>query len=521
MHQQQPVGFARSMSSGRSNRAIAGSVFHRKSFVLFHAFICLSIAFAGSLIPRNGEAGVAYGLCVALTAMMAWSMWSWWWMTRALFDPYGMFMTSLFLFSAGQALLEVVGLNANGMLGGRFDDEALVGALYMVLVGVSFNHLGALLAVRHRTPSPPVDWSTTDGFALRTVGWVLLAVSIAPSTLLLVDQSGVALSGGYGALYQREISTGFAAGPQVLALFVVPAALFLLAGAAGRRREKVTAIIVIALHTFGQLFLGYRSTAIMPACAFLWLWNQCEGKIKPAWIAAAALFTMVVVVPISRETRALEGLERIKLETLVASYKSLENPIVSSISEMGGSLGTVAYTYTLVPASRAFDYGVGYAYATLTVLPNFFWGVHPTIAHGTASEWLVWTVNPYGASRQNGIGYSCIAEAYLNFGWLGVPIVMGLVGFGIAALTSWGAKGNRTHVAMVAVLTAFVLRFPRDESASLVRAVVWYSWLPAAIAVLIARAGRAHGVATRRGQNQSIGTGPAATISASGRFGVR
>ena len=50
---------------------------------------------------------------------------------------------------------------------------------------------------------------------------------------------------------------------------------------------------------------------------------------------------------------------------------------------------------------------------------------------------------------------------------------MGLVGFGIAALTSWGARGNRTHVAMVAVLTAFVLRFPRDESASLVRAVVW------------------------------------------------
>ena len=51
----------------------------------------------------------------------------------------------------------------------------------------------------------------------------------------------------------------------MLALFVVPAALFLLGGAAGRRREKVTATVVIALHTFGQLFLGYRSTAIMPA----------------------------------------------------------------------------------------------------------------------------------------------------------------------------------------------------------------------------------------------------------------
>jgi oligosaccharide repeat unit polymerase len=357
--------------------------------------------------------------------------------------------------------------------------------------------------------------------ALRSVGWALLAISIVPSALGLVEQGGIVLAGGYGALYQREVTTGFAAGPQVLALFVVPAALFLLAGAAGRRREKVTAAVVIAFHTLSQLFLGYRSTAIMPACAFLWLWNQCEGKIKPAWIATAALFVIVVVVPISRETRALEGAERIKLETLIASYKSLDNPVVSSISEMGGSLGTIAYTYTLVPAERAFDYGIGYAYAALTVLPNFFWTLHPTIAHGRASEWLVATVDPYAASRQGGLGFSCIAEAYLNFGWFGVPIVMGLVGFGIAALTSWGVKGNRTHVAMVAVLTAFVLRFPRDESASLVRAVVWYSWLPSVIAITIARGGRWHGVATREGRHQSIATDPAATVLAARRFGVR
>jgi oligosaccharide repeat unit polymerase len=509
------------MRIGRTSRTTTGTAFHRSGLVLFHAFICFSIVFAGLLFEIRADSGVVYDLCLALTVMLAWSMWSWWWTTRTLFDPYGMFMTSLFLFSSGQALLEVAGLNAQGMLGGRFDNETLVATLYMVLVGVSFTHLGALLAVKNRTTSPPAKWSTADALALRTVGWALLAVSIAPSALLLVDRGGVVLSGGYAALYQRVVSTGFAAGPEVLALFIVPAALFLLAGAAGRRREKVTATIVIAFHTFGQLFLGYRSTAIMPACAFLWLWNQCERKIKPAWIAVAALFTMVVVAPISRETRALEGLERIKLETLITSYKSLENPVVSSISEMGGSLGTVAYTYTLVPAARAFDYGVGYAYAFLTVLPNFFWGLHPTIAHGKASEWLVATVDPYAASHQGGLGYSCIAEAYLNFGWVGVPIVMGLVGFGIAALTSWGAKGNRTHVAMVAVLTAFVLRFPRDESASLVRAVVWYSWLPAAIAVLIARGGRWHGVATRRGLNQSTATGPAATISASGRFGAR
>ena len=149
----------------------------------------------------------------------------------------------------------------------------------------------------------------------------------------------------------------------MLALFVVPAALFLLAGAAGRRREKVTATVVIALHTFGQLFLGYRSTAIMPACAFLWLWSQCEGKIKPAWIAAAALFTMVVVVPISRETRALEGLERIKLETLVPRTNRSRIRSSRRSAKWAARLERSRTRTRFVPAARAFDYGVGYAYA--------------------------------------------------------------------------------------------------------------------------------------------------------------
>jgi oligosaccharide repeat unit polymerase len=296
------------------------------------------------------------------------------------------------------------------------------------------------------------------------------------------------------SLYQREASFGVAAGPQVLAWFLVPAAIFLLAGAEGRRREKVTAVLVICGHTVMQMFLGFRSTAIMPACAFGWLWDRLEWRLKRGWVIGVGLLCVLVILPVSRNTRELAGVERISPATLIDSFTSLDNPIVSTVSEMGGSAATVAYTYVLVPSSRAFDNGVSYAYAMLTVFPNLFWPVHPTISHGTASDWLIWTVDPVVAARHSGLGYSCIAEAYLNFGWTGVVIVMSIVGFGAGKLGIAGRQEDRGRLALVAAFTAFALRFPRDESASLVRAFVWYSFLPYISARLVSRLGKSEHV---------------------------
>ena len=132
---------------------------------------------------------------------------------------------------------------------------------------------------------------------------------------------------------------------------------------------------------------------------------------------------------------------------------------------------------------------MSYAYALLTVLPNLFWAIHPSIAHGTASAWLIWTVNPYTASQHGALGYSCIAEAYLNFGWTGVVIIMSLVGFSAGKLGIAGLQADRGHLALVAAFTAFALKAPRDESESLIRAFAWYSLLPFLTACLFSRLG--------------------------------
>jgi oligosaccharide repeat unit polymerase len=478
----------------RSSRAIA----------IAHLLACLVIGIIAVAFSRVATDSSIYALSLGLTAMLVWSLGSWWYVTGTVFDPYGMFISALFLFNAGQALLEVAGLNNEGLLSGRFDDDVLSATLYIVLLGLCFGHLGALTAAS-RSKATSVQESSTSGQALRATGWILLGISIVPTVTLLWDAASSVFAGGYMALYQRNAGTGIAAGPQVVSTFLVPAALFLLAGAKGAQRERLTAAAVIGCYTTIQFVLGYRSTAIMPVCAFVWLWDRCESRIRTRYLLGAATIATMVVLPISRETRMLVGHERLSFTTLVSSYVTIENPFVSTVSEMGGSMATVAYTYILVPSTRAFDHGIGYAYAALTVLPNLFWDIHPTISHGTASDWLIWSVDPASAAKQIGLGYSCIAEAYLNYGWVGVPIVMFVLGFSVAGLTAWG-RHDRARMAMVAAFTAFALRFPRDEAASLVRAFVWYSWLPYMCATVMGGLGSRRSLVVAAGSNLAFAT---------------
>lgn len=146
---------------------------------------------------------------------------------------------------------------------------------------------------------------------------------------------------------------------------------------------------------------------------------------------------------------------------------------------MGGSMQTVTYTIELVPGTRAYDMGDSYYYAALTAVPNLFWRVNPGVARGLLSDWLIREVDPYTASVGGGLGYSFIAEAYLNFGWWGVPLVLGLIGLLFGGLVLWaGRSGDIARLATVASFASFFLFFARGEAALVVRGLVWYAILP-------------------------------------------
>jgi oligosaccharide repeat unit polymerase len=449
------------------------------------------LVLGGLVVPSLDldAASLVYPLCCLILAHGVWSVLSWARITRSWFDCYNLFLIAATLFNAGQACLEVFGLNQESMLGGQFSPVTLDRTLYVVLLGLAAMHLGAVVAaVRapRRVESTQVDLDAVR-VSLRTVGWILLLVSLPFTALVIREELAVVASGGYFALYQQQAATGLNAGHLVLSICLIPGTLFLLAGASRNPWQRLVAVGVIGGYAAIQFYLGVRHEAAILAVEAAWVWHRLVRPIRPALLLGAAAVLIAVVFPLVGAVRNTSGKDRSSFEYLTQNFKTIDNPLVASISEMGGSMETVAHTLNFVPAERDYEMGVGYAYAVSTLFPNLFWKIHPAMEHELPSSWLTWQVDPYTASQGGGLGFSFIAEAYFNFGYIGVPVVLFGCGYFLSKLARWSRGVRPDRVALVATAACFAIFLVRAELAVVLRGVIWYSIGPYLATVWLTR----------------------------------
>ena len=485
--------------SALASRARESARWHRRRLhhLLVHSLLSAGILVAVVAARHGGfrPADLLYPASSALTLTAVWMYWSSYRLGSRGLLPYVIFGSALLSFHGGQAFLAVIGLGSFDLLDNLVSPEHVIAAISLSALGLLGFHFGALVAVRAPaavpTPCPPGRRK-----AARVVGWGLLALSAAPALVSASSVLRAVVEGGYSELYRRGATTGWLAAPQVLATFLIPGFLFLLAGSRERSLSRAGSVVVAAGFIALQFWVGLRSAAVPPLVAIIWLWHEAVRRFRFRQMTALVVGALLLVLafPVIAGLRNLTGVDRVSGATIREAYQATENPFAASLHEMGGTLLTVAYTESLVPSERSYDMGESYVYALLTLMPNFFWDLHPAIAHGTASDWLVWRVDPIQAARGGGLGYSCIGEAYLNFGWFGPPLVMALLGFGFVRLGEWGTSStDPTRAAVVAVILAVTLRFARDESASVIRSVAWGALLPYAMTWIRPRASRPTG----------------------------
>ncbi len=227
----------------------------------------------------------------------------------------------------------------------------------------------------------------------------------------------------------------------------------------------------------------------MSCVAVAWVFDGIR-RIPRSLICLCAIGALLVF-PLIRETRNTSGRDRLSWESQLESASNLESPISSCISEMGHSLTTVTHTMALVPDIRPFDLGASYLYAATAIIPNLGWDVHPSVAHGLLADWLISTVNPETAYSGGGLGFSFIAESYLNFGWFGGPLWLGFVGFCITTLFLKADGADPAKQALVGSFLAFFFIFARGESAVVTRGLIWYAVVPYLLVTAITLRGHA------------------------------
>ncbi len=426
-----------------------------------------------------------YPLCCLLCGLIIWYFWSWYYLTKSLFSPYLLFMLSAFLFNGGQAFLKAFNLNEDEILNVfefSFSADTINDTLFLVIIGLSSFHLGALISLNQKKDkyykSKIEENELLNSKSTYRVGTYLLRISFFPAVYVFGTSVLTVLSSGYSGLYENW-GSGISGTPDILAAFLVPASLFLLAGSKENLKSRRISATIILIYVMTRLFTGQRNQAVMVLTSFAWLWHHSVRAIPGTLILTIGSLITFVLLPLIAVTRNSSSEDRLSINYLIESFSDIENPLIAPIWEMGGSMLTVAHTIELVPTYRNFQWGQDYLYALLTLVPNLWGARHPTIARGLAEKWLVQEVNPYFAYHGGTYGFTFIAEAYLNFGWIGAPIALGVIGFLFAKLISWAvAYKEPAKMAMVASYLSFFLFYARAESAFIVRSLVWYSVLP-------------------------------------------
>ncbi len=441
-----------------------------------------------------------YPASALLTTLFIVQMWSWYRVSRSNFDPYTIFATAAMLFNGSRATLEVFGANVSGVFGPAFQEDTTVATIYLVTIALWCFHIGGMLGAPSTQEMIRAEARNivVDSEKIRKIGWGLVAIAILPVSYLLREAVIAVMSSGYFALFQGEKATSWNAIPQVLAAFLLPGALFLEAGSRLRRFSLFVSAILVASYALMQLFLGSRALAVASIVPYVWLWGRCIKPIPRLPALVCGLLVAVTAMQLVGRSRMLIGEDRVSPEKLMEQFASLQNPVVAFLSEVGGSAITVAYTYQLVPESRPYAYGRTYLQGAFTCVPNLFWKVHPAIAQGTPETWLIQTVDPRAAAQGGGLGYSFIAEAYLNFGWPGVIICCGALGFGFARLAAWSSNSrDLAKMACAATIVAFTVKYARSDCSEILRGVVWYAIGPYVIVKMITARARISSTATR------------------------
>ena len=190
---------------------------------------------------------------------------------------------------------------------------------------------------------------------------------------------------------------------------------------------RTSAIAAFGCMALIALPIGLRGEIMFPTIAALVAAARCGWTLSPGK-ACAFLIGLLIVIPAVREIRStgLQGLPDVAFELRM----------FDAFVEMGGSLHPVEKVIRWRAEGEALDMGSSYwapvERAAGRVLPGL---------QTSAAEDDMRLMNVLVTDRVGGIGFSPVAEAYRNFGAVGVVLVLGLLGAGVAAIDRMANRG--------------------------------------------------------------------------------
>lgn len=374
---------------------------------------------------------------------------SWIRLTGELLCPYTVFLLVLFLFCCGQAIGWVLHIDmGNKDMWDRIDHNMskhlLLQGLTYSNIGILFFHLGAIITTKcDRYYSKTAKWSAEEvREAFKGIGKILLIICIPAflaNTYMSVMQ---VIQSGYAGIYTfQQNSSMVMRFLNILSNYYQPCLLILLIAYNDEIRKRRWIVMAMMLDVIINLFIGGRSGAVMSLLAIILAFHYFVQPFTKRQFALGAVGGYFGIAILNAVADIRDVANRNLLDFFPMLFSSLSNVIGEFIGELGWSITSVCWTMNLVPGSYEFRHGMSYLVSLISWIPSqFFTGTHPVVVWGELSTWLQKALN-----MTYGPGYTMVAEAYLNFGYMGYIALFAegmIVSYMIAQISRIDANRN-------------------------------------------------------------------------------
>ncbi len=222
---------------------------------------------------------------------------------------------------------------------------------------------------------------------------------------------------------------------------VFPGAVILMVIGAQTRKQKIFAWFIAGISFVVVTLSGYRTQAFYPVLIGMVIWVK-SGRRVPTMLAVGTVAMILFLIPIIGTLRAVDAYKDINLNTIGAATEGAQ--IERGLMEMGSSLGVAAHVFRIVPDQDPYRYGTTYLVSLKEAIPNIGTSQGESIvarvrrsgimdpdmiSQMPPASWITYRVDPIRFKVGGGIGFSAVAEPYLNFGPAGVAGFFIILGF--------------------------------------------------------------------------------------------
>jgi hypothetical protein len=432
-----------------------------------------------------------------------------------------LFLAVTFLFTCSPLILYQLEGNDAFRSWEIVDIESILTGMPVVMLAFSSFLLGALLLP---TLIPAPATGTADGAAgsmadftpraqaLRRVGFAIYAVSalLVAASSLAGGTLSFALEGGYSAYHGAKRAGAIPQVVGVLVAHLLPWSLLILTATSRDRRSRRQVVLLAVPFILIMLAVGDRGGPI-GTMAVITSGLYLVGARIGLWRTLAVIASIVFLIPTILNLRQLPisqwsggAIANAATNQVQSTNTFGDDPVSGFLSSMSSPYQTLMETVKVVPDLEGYHRGGDYLSSLVVAVPFRsiifpFFGAE--IQRRPPSQWVLLFLHP---GRNAGPGYLQVAEAYLQFGAIGVVGLYLIFGWGLTRL--WRSMTSKTLdprvLAFALIVMMETLLWVRNSSTLVVRAVAWGWILTYVIPALMMMRKRSAG--TRRVQGDEV-----------------